>query len=293
MFDYGGIDMGLSLSRYTDAEQFLAVTGEFLYSRASHNNLMLGVCERLVHNAEAYEDPFFATITDEADKLLLAAVMTPPHNIILAGSDSFKQGLSDLMDYLVSEHFHIPGVIGPVDLSEAFAKLWRKVTGEVSTIGMYQRVYELRHVRLPKIPSGHFRVAHPQDVHTLAEWIQAFEREAMDEIHPVNLERAQRLVGQGKCFVWEREGVLVSMALKTRPMAHSITISGVYTPPEHRRQGYAAALVARLSQHLLDSGYQFINLFTDLENPASNSIYQKIGYHPVCDFKMYKFEKVD
>ncbi len=30
-------------------------------------------------------------------------------------------------------------------------------------------------------------------------------------------------------------------------------------------------------------------LFTDLSNPTSNSIYQKIGYRPVCDFTEYIF----
>lgn len=285
--------MGLSLSQYKDAEQFLAVTGTFLYSRESINNLILGICERLVRDPEAYENPFFVTIADENDELLLAAVMTPPHNIILAGGDDFRKALPDLLDVLIGENNSIPGVIGPAVLSEAFAKLWRQKTGETSTIGMYQRVYELRHVRLPKLPPGHFRVARPEDAQTIAEWFQAFEVEALDETHELNIERAERFIDGGKAFVWEREGELVSMALKTRPMAHSITISGVYTPPESRQQGYATALVARLSQHILDLGYEFLNLFTDLENPTSNAIYQKIGYHPVCDFRMYKFIKED
>ena len=87
------------------------------------------------------------------------------------------------------------------------------------------------------------------------------------------------------------EGQLVAMAMSARPLKHSITVSAVYTPPEHRQRGYATALVARLSQHLLDMGYEFINLFTDLENPTSNSIYQKIGYRPVIDFRSYRFSK--
>jgi hypothetical protein len=68
-----------------------------------------------------------------------------------------------------------------------------------------------------------------------------------------------------------------------------VTVSAVYTPREQRQHGYASALVARLSQHLLDMGYEFVTLFTDLENPTSNAIYQKIGYHPVIDFRSYKF----
>jgi hypothetical protein len=31
-------------------------------------------------------------------------------------------------------------------------------------------------------------------------------------------------------------------------------------------------------------------LFTDLANPASNSIYARIGYKPVGDFTLYRFE---
>ncbi len=82
---------------------------------------------------------------------------------------------------------------------------------------------------------------------------------------------------------------MVSLAGKTRPMPHGIVIGPVYTPPELRGHGYASAVTAGLSQHLLDSGYQFVALFTNLANPISNSIYMKIGYKPLGDFNEYKF----
>jgi predicted GNAT family acetyltransferase len=43
---------------------------------------------------------------------------------------------------------------------------------------------------------------------------------------------------------------------------------------------------------ILDSGKKFCFLFTDQANPTSNSIYQKIGYEPVCDFHEYTFSPV-
>ena len=46
----------------------------------------------------------------------------------------------------------------------------------------------------------------------------------------------------------------------------------------------------RLSQQMLDAGWEFCVLFTDLANPTSNSVYQKIGYRPVCDFDELEFE---
>ncbi len=66
-------------------------------------------------------------------------------------------------------------------------------------------------------------------------------------------------------------------------------IGPVYTPPEQRGHGYASALVAGVSQWLLDAGNQFCFLFTDLRNPTSNHIYQVIGYQPVGDFTEYSF----
>lgn len=31
-------------------------------------------------------------------------------------------------------------------------------------------------------------------------------------------------------------------------------------------------------------------LFTDLANPTSNGLYQRIGYRPVTDFAVYEFQ---
>jgi predicted GNAT family acetyltransferase len=38
----------------------------------------------------------------------------------------------------------------------------------------------------------------------------------------------------------------------------------------------------------LKSGKKFCNLFTDLLNPTSNSIYQKIGYRKIGESKHFK-----
>jgi len=48
-------------------------------------------------------------------------------------------------------------------------------------------------------------------------------------------------------------------------------------------------VTAGVSQYLLDLGYKFCFLFTDLLNPTSNHIYQQIGYKPVCDVDRYDF----
>jgi len=73
------------------------------------------------------------------------------------------------------------------------------------------------------------------------------------------------------------------MASRSRFVQSVCGISYVYTPPALRRQGYASSCVANVSQLVLDQGFTSCALYTDLANPISNSIYQQIGYRPVCD----------
>ncbi len=66
-------------------------------------------------------------------------------------------------------------------------------------------------------------------------------------------------------------------------------VGPVYTPPEHRRRGYATMLVAAWTRRLLDGGIRTCALFTDLANPTSNSIYQAVGYRPAGDARIIDF----
>jgi len=60
-------------------------------------------------------------------------------------------------------------------------------------------------------------------------------------------------------------------------------VGPVYTPPEHRRHGYAGALTGEITTRILAQSNQPC-LYTDLANPTSNKIYAQLGYVPVADF---------
>jgi predicted GNAT family acetyltransferase len=48
--------------------------------------------------------------------------------------------------------------------------------------------------------------------------------------------------------------------------------------------------VAAASQEHLDAGRRWCFLFTDVENPTSNRIYQAIGYRPIRDVRVFHFD---
>ena len=96
------------------------------------------------------------------------------------------------------------------------------------------------------------------------------------------IDMARQRIASGRMFVWD-DGGPVSMAAWSGRTPNGVRVNYVYTPAERRGRGYASACVADLTQHLLNNVAEFCCLVTDLGNPTSNSIYQRIGYQPVCD----------
>jgi predicted GNAT family acetyltransferase len=79
------------------------------------------------------------------------------------------------------------------------------------------------------------------------------------------------------------------MASHGQPAAGVSIIRLVYTPPEHRRKGYAAACTAAVSETALQAGAARCALYTQLANPQSNAIYRRIGYEPAAEYLRYEF----
>src|SRR5262249_5641199 len=78
---------------------------------------------------------------------------------------------------------------------------------------------------------------------------------------------ADDLLGYGGAAFWEVVGDPVSMAAITRPVARTVRISMMYTPPEHRRNGYAAAVMLAVSRAAPDGQMREGGLITEGNRP--------------------------
>lgn len=186
---------------------------------------------------------------------------------------------------------YLPGIIAPQAEALTFAQLWQSLTGQSYRLGLRQCIYLLEVLQPIAVANGYLRLADKRDRSLLVSWIRAFSEEVIEnrEPKPNYEEWCDRRLNQNSLYIWQND-VPVSMAGFSGSTPNGIRINPVYTPPEHRQQGYASSCVAALSQTLLDKGNKYCFLFTDLANPISNSIYQKIGYQPVCDVSNYWFE---
>ncbi|MEM7031391.1 MAG: GNAT family N-acetyltransferase [Chloroflexota bacterium] len=283
--------MNMTLKHYETADTFLAQAQSYLEQNEAAASLPLGIGLQLKHGTSPTESaPYFATVEDEQG-MALVCLVTPPHNLVLytdrePDEDSLKLVAQDL----IRRDQSIPGVVGTPLLAEAFAQIWAASCDTTYNITMHQRIYALHSVNIPRSVNGHLRLATESDLNFLTPWYFGFISDTFgNPDQAVVQQAAQRHIANKALYLWVDDEP-VSMAMKTRATAHGISISYVYTPPHFRRLGYASACVAALSQKLLDDGFDFCCLFTDLANPTSNAIYQKIGYEPVCDVNMLHFE---
>lgn len=273
---------------FTDPQEFLNSAQAALEAEEVRNSLILGNTLRLVQQPANPENlPYYAAEL-AAGRLVLAAMMTPPFGLVLAASDPAEVDLAPLITDLRARGLTPPDVFGPNPLGQRFAELWYQQKNLQPE--MRQRAYELRAVNPATLAAapGEMRRARSEDINLLTGWAIAFDVEAFGHsTRPPESFRTLIENRYGDIAVWEQEGAPVSMAMRSRPSRHGCTVNLVYTPPDRRRKGYATALVAHLSQSLLDEGFQFCTLFTDMDNPTSNAIYIQIGYQPVCDCDKY------
>ncbi len=280
----------MALATYKNAADFLLTTRAVLEKNEAANNLILGLCLRLKNFPEQIKAaPYLATVADEHG-LVVAAVMTTQKLIVNNDRPDCDHAVAMLAQNLLANQWSVPGVLGPSPVAEIFAVAWAKISGVSYRQGLRQRIYELRKVIPTESNRGALRLATENDIDLVAPWIFAFTQEALSGGEMAEArESATSKINERDIYLWE-DGQPVSMAAKSRPTATGIAVNMVYTPPELRRRGYASACVAALSQLLLDTGWKFCCLFTDLSNPTSNHIYQQIGYAPVGDFNEYIFE---
>lgn len=283
--------------RRHDRSDFLDAVQGFLVCHEAMNNLVLGLAHTLRTNPTAYVDSPYLAAVEAHGQVMLVALRTPPHPLVLSWSEpgpNVGRALDVLVEDVAAAFPRLPGVLGPKGVVEPFLRRWSHRTGQRGRLVVAERIYELTTVNPPPLVPGAMRETGPTDVPLLRRWLRAFTQEALSETADVDQHAEEtlrhRLSNPGSAFyLWEDE-TAVCLAGYSGPTPTGIRIGPVYTPPEQRGRGYASILVAQLSQRLLDGGRTRCFLFTDLSNPTSNGLYQRIGYRPVGDVDQFVFD---
>src|SRR5215469_3119314 len=274
-----------------DLETYLAASGGFLRARPAENTIMLTATEALgLRGPGAFggSAPLFGWQAEQDGTVSAAFLHTPPYPVVLTMMSGGHAAA--LAAELASRGHHTPGVNAAIAPGAALAGAWPDHTGQAARTGMRMRLYALGRLLPPDPPPpGGARTASAADAGLLLAWLNAFHDEAGPE-GPNASERVVRdSLGYGGLVLWEHGDRPVSLAGRHRAVAGQARIGPVYTPPELRGRGFGGAATAAVTQAALDAGAEGTVLFTDLANPTSNTLYQRLGYRAVGDWAVLRF----
>lgn len=284
--------------RYYDTREFYNATYTILLKHEAQNSLPLGnvVLGNKGGTQEGWRNIknwYMATVSDNICNIKLIAIMTPPFNITMYETDNIPDDevLECFCDNVLKENVNIPGVTSESNLAYRFAKMYTEKMNLKYTVHKNLRIYTLTEVDKSVHIIGNLRKAERKDIFYLPYWnLRFYENCNLGTQSLIDTAKSiEFAINRGMLFVLEVDGMPVSMASALREIINGRCVSMVYTPPHLRNNGYASSCVAQLSQKVLDMGYEYVSLFTDLSNPTSNSIYQKIGYRPICDYDELQF----
>jgi predicted GNAT family acetyltransferase len=261
--------------------------GDFLLRREAENCLPIGIARTLIDTPERYPR-FHLFALKEAGRVVGAGWMTPPHPLGLSAVP--EAAIPLLVKHARSLGEPVRALVGPKATAVAFKDAWLATHGCAVASQMAQRIFQLSSVVRPPPVEGSFRKATASDRSVLEGWHHDFIVDCNITADGIDAVKACEIgIKTGSRYVWQVDEEVVAMVGYGGETPSGVRVSWVYTPPARRGRGYASALVASMSQKLLDEGRSFCFLYTDLANPTSNGIYQRIGYQPVCDSMHFTF----
>ena len=271
-----------------DVVAYAAAVRPLLAQSPAEHTIALTIIEYALQRSELLDPPeLYGWWTDADGEVTGAMLHTPGYEPLLekAPDDSLRP----LLDALTVQGHRLSGVNGPVREALTFAAVSASALGCRAELGHVIRLFRLDTLRPPDpMPAGVARLAGPDDESLLVDWVQAFSDEAHAPLTDAVDSVRRRLDHDGLRLWLDDAGRPVSMAAQTLPAFGISRIGPVYTPVPERRHGYGAAVTAAVAANLLDDGLTPV-LFTDLANPTSNALYQRLGFSPISDRVWLKF----
>lgn len=275
-----------------DIDAFGESARAFLAAEPIRNTMLISVPTMLRKRgllAFGDEPPRFGWFEDAHGTVGAALVQTPAHPMLLS---QLPDGAApSLVRALLAADWQISAVNAPSATADAFAATWCAATGTSAAVRMRNRLYRLGDLVDPTpAPSGSARLATMDDLDLLIAWYTDFAEEIGEPAGNV-----QRAVGdrvENECMLlWQVDDVPVSMVgISLLLDGDGVRVGPVYTPKERRGRGYAGGATAAGCRLAYERGAREISLFTDLANPTSNALYQRLGFESMEDRAVIDFE---
>jgi GNAT superfamily N-acetyltransferase len=239
----------------------------FLEGDPCARNVLLTVIDTVRAAPGSYSAPPGFWWVTSAGQVSGAASWTPPYPLLVSAmpDDAAPGVAASMIARAASLGIRPPGVNGPERSAHAVAAAWTATTGDTIERARTILLNELEQLVDVPVPPGSARLA-------------AFGAEVDLIIGLDPRATAERAIRAGTFHVWVTDGKRVCV-VGHRVAGRVLRVGPVYTPPEHRNHGYGRRLTYEVTASALARpDVDRAMLFTDADNPVSNSIYRQAGY---------------
>ena len=276
--------------KYENVEDFLNENLELILEKEWLNCLMVGNCyEGIKIGTQGW---ILAKVAEENKTELILLYRRPYKLLLYSPTDNETD---TLYKFAAEEIYKIENNLAGVNSESKIAQKFSKYYCEVSN-KEYKLTKPMKILTLEKIEEGKlldditFREARIEDKQILCKFIKDFNSEALkEEMSDEEAYNKFEKYMEKEYYVLEKDRKILSQAVIARDLKKGKCISGVYTPKEERKKGYAYNLVYRISQKFLEEGAKYCVLYTDAKNPISNHVYEKIGYRKRVECEEIEF----
>jgi len=286
--------MRVSLLR--SASEFLVQTEALRAADPYRTNVIGSVASSVAKGSRTYEKYFWWIVTSESGQVIGAAMRTAPHGMLFTPMP--KEALRELALQVAQHDPELPEIGGPSEVVSEFLAAYQNTgtnrSKRLAEESGHELLYTLNKLSVPSVP-GAMENATRDDHKKIYAWYLEFGNEA-GLLMPNLEESIEDALDRSSLKFWRVDNEIVSMAghapLIETPSGTVGRIGPVYTPPMHRRHGYAGILTAKLSEELINQGVQ-VMLFTDAKNLTSNGVYKRIGYELMDENRRFKFVELE
>ncbi|MDX1983526.1 MAG: GNAT family N-acetyltransferase [Bryobacteraceae bacterium] len=230
-------------------------------------------------------DPWDETFYTYGDAPVEGAFVYAPSRGIMVSAPASPRAIDSMVAKSLTLQSGLAGVVGPRPHSDEVVRAWSRETGSPMELAIADLLYELTHPKPAPAAPGQPRLAAPHEASMLVDWSGSLARETGEFFDPAFARHAvARRIARNEIWIWAAPDAVCMLRISPTG-AGGNRITSVFTPPPHRRNGYASSLLGHVLQLTAPTP---CFLSTAAVNAVANRIYQRLGFQRAGEFAQFK-----
>ena len=235
----------------------------------------------------------YAALIDQKDQTIHAVAAHYQHGFLIIQLPTDLETKSVCQLALENSGQELKGIIGASEQVEKICSEMNLLPEQIR-LNSDEILYQLplEQLRQPTLPNVSGRPATTEDLAFVIDWFITYQIETGDivsdskEVRKSATERIENQIEEASIWLLLHENSPVAMAGYNAKIKEAVQIGGVYTPPQHRNQGFAKTVVATALQAALETGIKKGILFTHHENTPARKAYESLGFQAIGNYRI-------